>query len=148
MKQRTTVNPDNAKSKDYQKILEQAAVKGVCLFCPENFVHHRKPILKKLGGWLITEATWPYENTEHHLLIIPEEHKITLEELTLFDFAMVQRLVAWARQEREIPGAGLLLRFGDTIYTGATVCHLHFHLMVPTINQDTGRANVIMFPIG
>ena len=41
-----------------------------------------------------------------------------------------------------IKGGVLALRFGDTAYTGATVCHLHFHLIVPKKSQT------VNFPIG
>lgn len=64
------------------------------------------------------------------------------------DLQAVQQLTAWAQAEFHLAGGGLTLRFGDTAHTGATVCHLHFHFIVPKINKKTGRAQVVKFPIG
>jgi len=38
------------------------------------------------------------------------------------------------------------MRFGDSDYTGATVTHLHLHLMVPKLKR--GKALTVEFPIG
>jgi len=40
------------------------------------------------------------------------------------------------------------MRFGDSSVTGATVLHIHAHLIVPKINEKTKKARVVRFPIG
>lgn len=142
------VDPTYAKSAEYKAILESVSQAGNCPFCTEHFKYHKQPILKKLSNWLLTRNSWPYKNTAEHFLIISTIHKETLTELTTADLAAVKKLTIWAQQQFKLAGGGLTLRFGDTTHTGATVCHLHFHLIVPKISRRTGRARTVRFPIG
>ncbi len=137
-----------AKSAEYRQILESVSQAGNCPFCPEHFKYHKEPILKKNGSWLLTRNSWPYKNAAEHFLIISTVHKETLDELSGADLLAVKKLTSWAQTEFKLAGGGLTLRFGDTTHTGATVCHLHFHLIVPKINRRTGRAHTVRFPIG
>jgi len=136
-----------AKSNDYKKTLETIEETAKCPFCKENFKYHKKKILKKEKGWFITESSWPYENSKFHFLIISEKHKEEFGDIKTTDFKIVSELVNWAITKYKIKGGALTLRFGDTTYTGASVCHLHFHFMVPEIDKN-GMANVVNFPIG
>lgn len=131
-----------AKSDDYRKVLEEIQREGKCPFCPENFRWHRKPILKEGGHWFLTKAAWPYQDTKFHFLIIGREHKEKLPELSWLDLTEVIILANWAARKFRIKGGGISLRFGDTDYTGATVKHLHFHLIVPE------KGKTVNFPIG
>jgi len=142
------VNPKFANLKDYKKVLKTIEKTTKCPFCKENFKYHRKPIIKKQKGWFITENTWSYKNTRHHFVIISEEHKEEFKELNFSDFETVSKLANWIIKKYKINGGGILLRFGDSDYTGATVCHLHFHLIVPKINKRMMKAKTVYFPIG
>lgn len=148
MSTKKVVDPVHAKSKAYQKILKKIQAEGQCPFCPQNFKYHPKPILKKDNNWFITHNTWPYKNTQHHFIIISKSHKEKFNELNLKDFQSVQKLTNWAIKKYSLKGAALTLRFGDTNHTGATVYHLHFHLITPKINLKTKRAKIVNFPIG
>lgn len=132
----------HAKSKDYRAVLEEIKKEGKCPFCPENFRWHPKPILENYQRWFLTEANWPYENARKHFLIICKEHKEDFLTLTPNDFSEVYELVSQAIEDFRIRGGAVTLRFGDTAYTGATVKHLHFHLIVPK------KRKVVDFPIG
>jgi len=137
-----------AKSDQYRNMITKIAKVGKCPFCPKHFKHHRKKILQKEGAWFITENSWPYRETRWHLLIIGITHKERLSELTPGDMANILKLLQWAERRFKIPGGGFAMRFGQTRYTGATVCHLHAHLIVPKLNRKTGRAKVVSFPVG
>ena len=141
------VNKKFAKSGDYGKVISSIEEVGKCPFCPDNFKYHKEPLLKKEGGWLITKNSWPYENTEYHFVIIGEEHKVDFSELSESDLRSVKILVNWALQEFGIRGGALSIRFGDTDHTGATVSHLHFHLISPKLDEE-GKAKTVNFPIG
>ncbi|MFH1551295.1 MAG: HIT domain-containing protein [bacterium] len=142
------VNPEFAKSKNYKEVLDAIEKTGKCPFCRENFKYHKKIILKKEKGWFVTKNSWPYKNTEHHFIIISEKHKEEFDELDSYDFEAVLKLVNWTIKKYKIKGGGLTLRFGDFTYTGATVCHLHFHLIVPKINKKNNKVGQVYFPIG
>ncbi len=140
------VNLRSARSKEYKDVLETIAKTKKCPFCKKNFKYHQRPILKKENGWFITESSWPYKNTKHHLLIIAEKHKESFADLKTSDFQTIANLANWAIKKYKIKGGALILRFGKPAYTGATVNHLHFHIIVPEIGAK--KAEVVHFPIG
>ncbi len=142
------VDPRFAKSREYGNVIKDIEIGGKCPFCKPHFKWHKNPILRKTKGWHITKSSWPYKNTELHLLLIPDIHKETLGDLMLKDLLAVQTLVNWAVRHFKIPGGGLIARFGDTTYTGATVQHLHFHLVVPKKLKNAKVAKTVQFPIG
>nr|AIA13850.1 HIT domain protein [uncultured bacterium]AIA14240.1 HIT domain protein [uncultured bacterium] len=142
------VDLEYARSDNYRQVLEEIIASGVCPFCPENFRWHPNPILGNSGDWFATESMQPYEDTDKHVLIIGRTHKEELAELTGEDLSAVHALARGVLKWAGAGGGGLMLRFGDTRFTGATVKHLHFHVIVPEIDPDTDRAKPVWFPIG
>lgn len=140
------VDPRFARSDEYEADLKEIAELGVCPLCPENFNWHKEPILNRQGDWLITRSSHPYQGTLHHFLIIGDQHKENFADLTEDDFRNIQLLVNWTVEEFNLPGGALCMRFGDTSHTGATVKHIHAHLIVPKVEKDT--TTVVNFPIG
>ncbi len=137
-----------AKNPEYLKILRTIELDKKCPFCPDNFKYHTKPILKQSGNWFITKNFNPYENSDHHFIILSNKHFEHLIEVDNSDFAHILELAKWAVNEFNLKGGALCMRFGDTTHTGATVCHFHAHLIVPKISLDSGRAVTVNFPIG
>lgn len=139
----SVVNPQYAKTDEYRKVLEEINTRGKCPFCPDELPRfHKEPTLFKIGEWQITRADFPYEDTLEHFILLGETHKIDFLQLTDEDWLSVRKLFAWAITEFNLPGGACTLRFGDPRYTGATVRHLHFHLIVPRVGK------VVNFPIG
>lgn len=135
-----------AKGKGYLEALKSIEKEKVCPLCPKTMKWHTKPILKKYKGWLITENFNPYENSMYHLLVIGDQHKEKIKELTLNDWEAITRLINWAVAKFKIKGGGMTMRFGNPLFTGATVQHLHAHLIAPKIIN--GKAKPVYFPIG
>ena len=142
------VNLTNARPGEYKRVIEEIAKTGKCPFCKDNLKYHRKPIVKRSGEWFLTGGTWPYKNTRCHLIILGEKHRENFSELTKKDFEAVFYLAKWAIKKYKIKGGALATRFGDTNYTGASVSHLHFHLISPQINKKTGHSKTVNFPVG
>ena len=145
---RKFVNLANAREGEYKRVIEKILKTGKCPFCKENFKYHKKPIFKRKGGWFLTEVSWPYRNAKHHLMILGEKHRENLSELKKRDFEAISYLARFAIKKYKIKGGALAVRFGNTNYTGASVAHLHFHLISPEINKKTGRSKAVNFPIG
>jgi dihydrofolate reductase len=145
-KAKNMVDKRYAKGKMYKKVINEISSKKVCPFCPETFKWHTKPILKHQNSWFITENFNPYKSAEFHFLIIGEEHKEDLSELSSVDWKSITSLCTWAIKKYKIKGGGIIIRFGDTLYTGATVKHLHLHLISPKVKN--GKASPVYFPIG
>lgn len=142
MKKDKLVFPESAGTPGYKKTLEEILASGKCPFCPENFKYHEKPILEEKDEWFITESTWPYKNASNHFLIIGKKHKEKLDELTTKDLKTIYYLANKISVEKGMRGGGFMLRFGDGNITGASVMHLHFHLIFPK------KGKTVWFPIG
>ncbi len=138
------INPRFAKSKRYANVLREAIGENVCPLCDMKW--HTNPILKTENGWLITKSFQPYKNTRHHFIVVSKEHHEHLSQLTHADWRAIGNLVTWASRKFKIKGGGFAMRFGDTAHTGATVLHLHAHLIVP--RTQNGKAKPVWFPFG
>lgn len=148
MTRKQVVDPRYAKSKSYGAVINKIAGEAKCPFCPDNFKYHKKPIIKRFGKWFLTASTWPYKNTKHHFLIMSTQHKERLHELNGTDWKAIATLATYAVKKFKLPGGALTMRFGETAYTGATVCHLHAHLIVPQLKPGKKIAKTVWFPIG
>ena len=124
------VNLAHARTEEQMAVMEQIVHDGVCPFCQEHFLkYHPKPILKKGAHWLVTENAFPYNGARVHLLFVYLQH-IVLPPAESDHLSELFELITWARKEYGIRGGTLLLLFGETRYNGASVDHLHAHLVV------------------
>lgn len=140
------VNLDNARSEEQRHVMEKIEAGNYCPFCPEHLADtHEKPIIRKGEHWVFTENRWPYKNTIHHWLLIAAYHAETLNDLRSGAFEEYGEHVKWAEREYRIAAGGLAMRFGDVSGTGATVRHLHGHLIVP--KSDLPREEKVRFKI-
>lgn len=144
----STINPSNAKSQQYSEALSEIEKAKVCPFCPSQFPGqwHTNPILKESKGWLITRNMFPYPDTSEHLLIVGTRHIENITEITPEDYEAILELAQWAVLEFNIAGGFLGMRFGDPLFTGATVKHLHAHIISPS--KKSGKISIVNFPIG
>lgn len=149
------VDTRNARTEKYRKVLERIAADRVCPFCPSNFRYHTRPVLKRRGSWLATRNFNPYPGSRHHFLLVGKDHKEKLCELTLKDMGDILWLIAWIERKHNLKGGGIAMRFGNSRYNGATVSHIHCHLIVPKLEyREAGKgrrqrvARVVPFPIG
>ena len=125
------LNHDEARTDEQKELMAQIEKDGVCPFCAEHFrKYHPKPIIKENDSWFLTTNMSPYEGTKHHfLLVFKTSHIRTPAELSAQDSAELFEMVAWVTQEYNIPGATLIMRFGDGSYNGSSVEHLHAHII-------------------
>ena len=126
------LNMDNARHDDQREVMQASADAGVCPFDEEHLpTYHKTPTMRQGKYWTITANQWPYEYTRVHLLAIARLHVESIEDLPegageeLFDH------VRWAIKEFKIDFGGLAMRFGDVRHNGASVNHLHAHIIVP-----------------
>ena len=121
-----------ARNKEYKKVLEAIHAGGFCPFCEKNLmIHHKKKIHFKTKYWIVTENSWPYKATKYHFLIIYRpKHLCHIKDLSkeaiLDKFSVEKKLC----QKYKITGGTMMMRFGSSHDTGASVEHLHFHLVV------------------
>jgi len=127
----------------YKGVISRIQEDGVCPFCPEHLsAYHKNPILKEGEFWLLTENMYPYEGAKYHILLIHKEHVETLEEVSEAAWMELKNLMDAFAKENDIPGGTLVMRFGDTACTGASVSHLHANL-VSADGEDPDRDPIL-----
>ena len=126
------VNHNNTKAREadtYGKVIEKIAEDGVCPFCSEHLNKYHKNAVSEKKFWLITDNMYPYKPVLHHKLIIYKEHIVHLNDLPREAWDELNDLFQEITKSLNISGGTLMIRFGDTHYTGASVSHLHAHLV-------------------
>lgn len=140
------VNLDNARFDDQRDVMKSIERDEVCPFCPEHLhKYHKQPIVREGEHWKITPIQWPYEHTRAHLLAISAYHAESLNDLREGSFNELQEHFQWAEIEYRIAAGGLAMRFGDVTKNGASVRHLHVHIIVPS--DDKSPVDKIRFKI-
>ena len=121
----------NARTADQLAEMRRLDAAGICLFCPDGLARHaRQRILLQTRHWSVTPNEFPYRGASLHLLLVPDQHAadlLDLSEEVRQDFW--EALTAVAR-EHELSHYGLGVRNGDCRYTGATIRHVHAHVLV------------------
>lgn len=90
---------------------------------------------------MATKNQWPYENTEHHFLLICREHILYPEETPSAFVASLWELVRELGKKYGFDSGGFAIRFGAPERTGGSVRHLHAHVIVgfPGDNEKYGQ---------
>jgi ATP adenylyltransferase len=122
---------ENARTAEQRAEMARLDAAGICLFCPEYLASHpRQRILFSTQHWTVTPNAFPYAGTQLHLLLIPDQHAgdlLQLSDEVRADFWVTLAAVAEAN---ELSYYGLGVRNGDCRLTGATIEHVHAHLLV------------------
>lgn len=135
-----TKNAIVVKRGEYVKVLEEIVAGGFCPFCEEHlFKHHPRPVLYKSKYWLVTENAWPYKGSRFHFLFIARPHIEATENMSSLMWTDLQKLYKKLVRENNIKGATLMMRSGDTKITGASVNHLHAHIIVGVPRTKTTK---------
>ena len=122
---------DNYRTAEQLAEMERLEAAGICLFCPDSLREHaRQRVLFETAHWTVTPNEFPYAGTRLHLLIVPHQHVndlLDLNEAALADFWAALRAV---RERFGLDYYGLGARNGNCSFTGATIAHVHAHVLV------------------
>ena len=113
----------------YASVIQDIAKQGVCPFCAENIANYHKKEITTKKFWLVTESMYPYKPTRKHFLLIHREHIAHIQEISAEAWVELQEIIKDLTLSNDITGGSLMLRFGDTKFTGASVTHLHAHII-------------------
>ena len=137
------INVENSRTDVQREIMERIQRDGVCPFCRENFeTYHTKPILFETEYWIVTENAWPYENTKQHFLFVAQEHVTAPSQLKDAAWSDLKESIVRLEREYDVVQGTLLMRFGDSKTTGATVDHLHAQLVVAESSEKPIRTRI------
>jgi ATP adenylyltransferase len=148
MNDKQLLNLKNARVKEQLDQMIDLQKKKMCPFCREHFEeNHREPILREGKYWLVTKNDYPYEGTKNHVLLVYKKHVSSLEEVS--DESMVELLhhFKWVRKKLKLVGGTFALRFGDIHYNGATITHLHAHI-ISGVRQQKEKTESLRMKVG
>lgn len=149
MSKKKFINQSYVRTGSQAKIYKQIEEEGLCPFCLENFERYKVgPSIKDNTNWTLVKAKWPYENSKVHLIFILKKHIEGIENLDSSMWSDLLQLVKWTLEKYEISGGAFAIRFGDSNLTGATVHHLHAHLIEPIRKGGKENAETVTFSIG
>ncbi len=150
LKRKNFVNLKNARVEEQLEVMKMIQEEKFCPFCPENYSKSKlKPIIKQGEYWHIRKNRWPYKNTRIHLIIIHNTHIEKISEVTSDAAREFLELVKWAEKEYGILGGGIGMRFGDIHINGATVLHLHAHIITAEItDKNNPNYQKVEFKVG
>ncbi len=126
---------EHARTAEQLHDMEDIAERGICFMCPDNipeYYEERGGLIEEGEHSYLVHNGYPYENTEHHMMVIPKKHAERLQDLDeefmleAFDF------LRWLEGEYDVSGGAIAMRFGNPEETGATAHHLHIHFIVPS----------------
>lgn len=128
---------DNYRTEEQLAEMRRLEAAGICLFCPESLRSHaRQGVLFETGQWAVTVNAFPYKGTRLHLLVVPHQHvndMLDLDEETLADFWIALKMI---RERYDLDYYGLGVRNGNCSFTGATIAHVHAHVLVGDPSLD------------
>lgn len=132
---------DLSKTRDQKQLAEYEVIEQnqICPFCVEHRDRYTQG--KRLYDgefWWIFENNWPYENTAKHIMLVYKKHAVYLEDIdSRAGGELHLQLKEIEKDNNNISLAALVGRFGFVYWTGASVNHLHFHLLFPMINSSS-----------
>lgn len=134
-KEKTLAEVGNGRTDAQREHMQQVNQTGICPFCVINPDINK--VIKETVHWRIMFNAYPYHHHSHHLVLMPKRHVTDITDLTGGEWAEWGALNAWAIREFNLPGGGLVFRFGSFEKSAATMAHLHSHIQVP---DGTGAA--------
>lgn len=122
---------ENHRTEEQLAEMRRLEAAGICLFCPAALREHaRQRVTFETAHWAVTPNAFPYTGTSLHLLVVPHQHvndMLDLDADALADFWAVLRQV---RERYGLDHYGLGVRNGNCSFTGATIAHVHAHVLV------------------
>lgn len=125
------VEPANGRNEEYKAQLNGILESGQCPFCPGGETLRDQEILKQTDTWFVKENAHPLANTLFHFVFTPNRHVQDVGELTAKEWEGLMALRQELKEKYNFTGDAMYVRSGEPLVTGATVAHLHWHLIVP-----------------
>lgn len=133
-------NFKNARFSEQLNKMKEMHKLGICMFCKEGMKkYHGAPILREKKWWFVTKNDYPYEGTKVHILIAYKKHIDSINNISSGAMTELLGHIKWIIKKYKMPGGVFAMRFGDTNYTGATIKHLHAHIILGASREKLGK---------
>jgi hypothetical protein len=127
--------------------MEKCIELGICPFCWENLKEwHDAPVLEYGKFWAITGNDYPYNGSRCHYLAIYRDHISSIFNIPPGAGDELLELFVGLSVRNNIKDAAILMRFGKMIHTGATINHLHAHLVSGASREEAEKVSEIKYP--
>lgn len=119
-----------ARSPEQRGRMEALEAAGVCVFCRDHHVPRERPVVELEGRhWYVIESDFPYTGTVAHHLVIPHAHVAAFDDLPDEAGAELWAIRRELKERVDAPAVATVERSGDMRYNGASVAHLHVHVV-------------------
>ena len=121
---------ENARTPDQVAEMRRLDAAGICLFCPDGLARHPpERIVLRTRHRTALRNDFPYPGTRLHLLLVPRQHATDLTGLPAAAQQDFWQALAALVRDHQLTYYGLGVRNGDCRYTGASLAHVHAHLL-------------------
>lgn len=144
-KKKGFILPKRGRSPEHIAMMEKIKKSGKCPFCSDSFLEGtNQEVLFENYSWRVINNIKPYENTKVHLVLIPREHAESFQELSIQSGADLFSILREIEKRYAINSGAFFMRFGDPLYNGGSVHHIHAQIIVPDIgpNKDWDKLKV------
>ncbi len=137
--------PGNARTDEQRAYMEETIGEGKCPLCTV-FNSDLNRVIPNLGEgkfWRAWSNPFPYPNHLKgvgHIILATCEH-LTFADLTGKMFAELGLMQQAIIREYNLPGGGVIMRFGDNNHNAGTLTHVHAHIQTPNLE---GPAFVVL----
>lgn len=126
------VDTSKVRSDEMRKVYEDLEARGICPFCAEHRDEHLTGArVMQTDHWIVTYNNWPYDHTDLHLMITCNYHAEHFSDLRPGSFEDLGDILKQLEKQFHFNHGGFVGRFGNVLKTGASVAHLHFHVIIP-----------------
>jgi ATP adenylyltransferase len=133
----------NARNEEQLNEMRQFEADGVCIFCPDHLGEGLR-IVHRTALWTVTPNEYPYNGTQMHYMLVPDEHVDDLTKLSADAQQDYWAALAWAT--KGLTYYSLAARNGDCRYTGGTIEHVHVHVLQGDPALDPVRVKLSSAP--
>lgn len=134
---KTFVDIRNARTKEQIDTMKKIIAAGIDPFAKEHMGTHAKlKIFRESKHWIFAHNKWPYKGTKKHIVAISKKYHEDPWSLSLEETADLFSTFGKIAKEQKIKGGAIAMRLGDTLHSGATVKHLHAHLIEPNVENE------------
>jgi ATP adenylyltransferase len=149
MTKNTHVNINNARPGIYTDVINKIEQDKICPFCPEHLNSVHPNSVEEKEFWTITDNAYAYRPNKHHVLLIHKAHISNVSELSSEAWSELREIINDEQKKRNITGGTIVMRFGETKYTGASVTHLHAHIFQSDPdNEEYDKTKGVLTRIG
>lgn len=141
------LNLKNARKPAQIKQMIELKKQGICPFCQKHLSKtHANPVEMNGEYWVVTKNDYPYNGTKIHYLLIHKKHISKISQISPKASIELIRLIKKICRKHSVLGETLVMRSGDTSYTGASIEHLHAHVISGA--KQNKKAEILTTTIG